>query len=104
MSSPNSKRKLPRSLVASGPRRCEGAGAGHQPCCFASSFVVIFRPLYFSHRKETRPLVVSIFALAFRTLARMCRSNRELPLPTGVFWAAYIVTAVLFGLGHLPAT
>ncbi len=48
--------------------------------------------------------LMSLLALAFRTLARMRGANRELALPTGVFWAANIVTAVLFGLGHLPAT
>jgi hypothetical protein len=47
---------------------------------------------------------LSLLALAFRTLARMCGANREITLPIGVFWAANIVTAVLFGLGHLPAT
>jgi hypothetical protein len=47
---------------------------------------------------------LSLLALAFRTLARMCGANREIALPTDVFWAANIVTAVLFGLGHLPAT
>src|SRR5262245_2383786 len=31
-------------------------------------------------------------------------AHRELALPTSVFWAANIVAAVLFGLGHLPAT
>jgi CAAX prenyl protease-like protein len=48
--------------------------------------------------------VMSLLALAFRTLARMRGADRELALPTGVFWAANIVAAVLFGLGHLPAT
>jgi Type II CAAX prenyl endopeptidase Rce1-like len=48
--------------------------------------------------------LLSLLALAFRTLARMCGASRELALPTAAFWAANIVTAVLFGLGHLPAT
>jgi Type II CAAX prenyl endopeptidase Rce1-like len=48
--------------------------------------------------------VLSLLALAFRTLARMRGANRELALPTSAFWAANIVAAVLFGLGHLPAT
>jgi membrane protease YdiL (CAAX protease family) len=30
--------------------------------------------------------------------------NRELSLPIGPFWAANVLAAVLFGLGHLPAT
>jgi membrane protease YdiL (CAAX protease family) len=41
--------------------------------------------------------------LLFR-LVRMCGPKRESALPTDVFWAANTVTAVLFGLGHLPAT
>ncbi len=48
--------------------------------------------------------LLSLLALAFRTLARMLGANRENLLPANVFWAANIVTAVLFGLGHLPAT
>ena len=48
--------------------------------------------------------VLSLLALAFRTLARVRGQNRELALPTSVFWAANIVAAALFGLGHLPAT
>jgi len=47
---------------------------------------------------------VSLLGLAFRTLARMRGADRELALPTSVFWAANIVAAVLFGLGHLPAS
>jgi len=48
--------------------------------------------------------LLSLLGLAFRTLARMCGASRALALPTHVFWAANIATAVLFGLGHLPAT
>jgi membrane protease YdiL (CAAX protease family) len=48
--------------------------------------------------------LLSLLALAFRTLFRKRGGNRELVLPTGVFWAANIVAAVIFGLGHLPAT
>ena len=48
--------------------------------------------------------LLSLLALGFRTLARMCGASREFALPTHVFWAANIATALLFGLGHLPAT
>ena len=48
--------------------------------------------------------LLSLLALAFRSLARICGASRELALPTHVFWAANITTALLFGLGHLPAT
>jgi membrane protease YdiL (CAAX protease family) len=48
--------------------------------------------------------VLSVLALFFRTLARVCGAKRESALPTDVFWAANTVTAVLFGLAHLTAT
>jgi hypothetical protein len=49
--------------------------------------------------------VLSVLALAFRTIARKMRAaNRELAMPPGVFWTANFVAALLFGLGHLPAT
>ena len=52
----------------------------------------------------TRFGLVSLLALALRTLARSLGADRKLPLPMGPFWAANILAAVLFGLGHLPAT
>ena len=48
--------------------------------------------------------VLSVFALAFRTMARRMRRANELALSTGVFWAANFAAALIFGLGHLPAT
>jgi hypothetical protein len=48
--------------------------------------------------------LVSLLALIFRTLGRMRGGNRDVVLPSSAFWAANIATAVLFGLGHLPAT
>src|SRR5262249_41614824 len=48
--------------------------------------------------------LMSLLALAFRTLVRMRTRSPESALPIGAFWAANIVTAVVFGLGHLPAT
>jgi membrane protease YdiL (CAAX protease family) len=35
---------------------------------------------------------------------RLMGGESTTALPSGVFWAANVVTAVLFGLGHLPAT
>lgn len=48
--------------------------------------------------------LLSLLALAFRRLTRSRRTDPGVALPTDVFWAANIVTALLFGLGHLPAT
>ena len=48
--------------------------------------------------------VLSVLALAFRTMARRMRRANELALSTGVFWAANFAAALIFGLGHLPAT
>jgi membrane protease YdiL (CAAX protease family) len=44
--------------------------------------------------------LMSMLALAFRAVLR----RRDVALPSGVFWSANIVAAILFGLGHLPAT
>jgi membrane protease YdiL (CAAX protease family) len=48
--------------------------------------------------------LLSLLALAFRTIDRLLGADAGVVLPSGVFWVANIVTAVLFGLGHLPAT
>jgi membrane protease YdiL (CAAX protease family) len=48
--------------------------------------------------------LLSLLALGLRTLDRLFGANAGVALPAGVFWAANIVTALLFGLGHLPAT
>lgn len=49
--------------------------------------------------------LLSLLALAFRTVMRLLfDADAKIALPSGVFWAANIVTAVAFGLGHLPAT
>jgi len=48
--------------------------------------------------------LLSLLALAFRWLTGMFGATYTAPLPTGVFWCANIATALLFGLGHLPAT
>ncbi len=48
--------------------------------------------------------LMSLLALAFRTLVRRQRGSPELALPIGAFWAANIVAATVFGLAHLPAT
>ena len=44
--------------------------------------------------------LLSLLALGLRALTR----GGGKPLSGGVFWTANIVSAVLFGLGHLPAT
>lgn len=44
--------------------------------------------------------LMSMLALAFRAVLR----RRDVALPPGVFWSANVVAAILFGLGHLPAT
>jgi hypothetical protein len=44
--------------------------------------------------------LMSVLALALRAVWR----RRDPALPSGIFWIANILAAVLFGLGHLPAT
>ena len=51
---------------------------------------------------QLRLFLLSLMALALRWVARRFGSEGE--LPTGVFWAANILAALAFGLGHLPAT
>ena len=46
--------------------------------------------------------LVSLLALTLRWL--LAAGDRERRLPAGVFWVANVAAAVLFGLGHLPAT
>jgi hypothetical protein len=48
--------------------------------------------------------LMSLLALFFRTVQRLGSTDRADPLPQAAFWTANIATAVLFGLGHLPAT
>jgi hypothetical protein len=48
--------------------------------------------------------LLSLLALAFRALSRPVGVNRDARLPAAIFWAANIATALVFGLGHLPAT
>jgi hypothetical protein len=48
--------------------------------------------------------LLSLIALGLRTVARARGRGREKALSTSIFWIANITTAVLFGLGHLPAT
>ena len=44
--------------------------------------------------------LMSLLALALRAALR----RRDAALPSSIFWTANILSAVLFGLGHLPAT
>jgi len=48
--------------------------------------------------------LLSLLALTFRALTRQGGANRHVKLPAAIFWAANIATALVFGLGHLPAT
>jgi hypothetical protein len=47
--------------------------------------------------------LLSLLALALRTLVRTFGADRDVMLSTGVFWTANLVAALLFGLGHVPA-
>lgn len=46
--------------------------------------------------------LLSLIALLLRQLSRALMGATQL-LPAPIFWAANLITAVLFGLGHLPA-
>lgn len=47
--------------------------------------------------------LLSLLALALRTFVRWRGGDPSVALPGGVFWAANILAALLFGAGHLPA-
>src|SRR5581483_9745636 len=47
--------------------------------------------------------LLSVLALGLRTIVRRLRGEFGPPLPVGIFWTANVVTALLFGAGHLPA-
>ncbi len=53
---------------------------------------------------QLRLLMLSLVALGLRGLGRLAGADRQALLPGWAFWGANIVAAVLFGLGHLPAT
>jgi hypothetical protein len=53
---------------------------------------------------EMRLFLLSFVALAMRSLSRACNTARAPALAPGVFWSANLLTAVAFGLGHLPLT
>jgi hypothetical protein len=77
------------------------AGAVHPVRCrgFLASFYGAF-----DEEILMRLGLLSLLALLFRTIDRLLGADAGVVLPRGVFWAANIVTALLFGLGHLPAT
>lgn len=48
--------------------------------------------------------LLSLLALLVRTIVRWGGADTTAALPAEVFWTANILTALAFGLGHLPAT
>jgi len=53
---------------------------------------------------ELRLFLMSFLALGIRRARDLLFPARTEPLPPGVFWSANVLAAVIFGLGHLPAT
>lgn len=51
-----------------------------------------------------RLFLVSTLALIFRQVMRIFGVGRGSALPGAAFWTANLLAAVIFGLGHLPAT
>ncbi|MFT3835560.1 MAG: CPBP family intramembrane metalloprotease [Myxococcaceae bacterium] len=48
--------------------------------------------------------LLSLLALGVRALGRLAGAGREVALPSAAFWLANVLSALLFGIGHLPAT
>jgi len=80
----------------------KAAGTGNGPPAW-QGFLASFYGA-FDEEVLLRLGVMSLLALGFRSLARMLGAGHDSVLPLGVFWAANVAAAVLFGLGHLPAT
>ena len=57
----------------------------------------------FTEELLLRLFVLSVIALALQTILTGGKPSSR-PLSAGVFWAANLTAAALFGLGHLPAT
>ena len=53
---------------------------------------------------QLRLFLLSLLALGLRGLGRLAGANQRVLLPVWAFWGANVIAAVLFGLGHLPAT
>jgi membrane protease YdiL (CAAX protease family) len=53
---------------------------------------------------ELRLFLLSFIALAVRRLTGRSPAGGAAPMSDAVFWTANLLTAVLFGLGHLPLT
>ena len=78
------------------------AGQGHGPNAWQGLLASFYGAL--DEEILMRLGLLSLIALGLRTVARALGMGREPALPRPVFWTANIATAVLFGLGHLPAT
>jgi hypothetical protein len=78
-----------------------GKGAGHP-----QAWQGLLASFYGAFGEEIlmRLGLMSVVAILLRTIARWLGASREVALPSGVFWTANIITAIIFGLGHLPAT
>jgi hypothetical protein len=57
-----------------------------------------------SEEVELRLFLMSFLALGIRYVSDFLFPTRSSPLTPAVFWSANIIAAVIFGLGHLPAT
>ncbi len=53
---------------------------------------------------QLRLFLLSLLALGLRGVGRLAGANQRVLLPVWAFWGANVIAAVLFGLGHLPAT
>jgi len=57
-----------------------------------------------SEEIELRLFLLSFMALGIRSVSDFLFPGRSSPLTPAVFWSANIIAAVIFGVGHLPAT
>jgi hypothetical protein len=57
-----------------------------------------------SEEIQLRLFLLSFVALGIRSVSDFLFPGRGSPLTPAVFWSANIIAAVIFGVGHLPAT
>ena len=79
-----------------------GAIEGAQPPAWQGLLASFYGGI--AEELQLRLFLLSLVALGLRTLGRLMGADRKVLLPGWVFWGANIVSAVVFGLAHLPAT
>ncbi|MDZ7685342.1 MAG: CPBP family glutamic-type intramembrane protease [Gammaproteobacteria bacterium] len=81
-------------------------GVGHLATNHPPAWMGLLASVYGGISEEIllRLFLLSVLALGMRYLFDSLGGRRDSPLPSAIFWTANLFVAILFGLGHLPAT